>query len=334
MAMKALILAPFSPTVLERLRKSLGIVYESWLETRRLLSSEEFIDRIEGQDIGIVVVEADFLSREVFQKARKLKLVGACRGDVTHVDVEAATEHGVLVINTPARNAIAVAELTLGLMLALVRNIPVAHKMVSSGGWVDPMAPYLSLRGAELAGKTIGIIGFGAIGQRVAKRLSAFEASILVYDPHVDPERIKELGTQPLELDALMEQSDLVTLHCSTVPETMGLINAQRIALMKPTAYLVNTASAYVVDNQAVAQALEERRIAGAAFDVYQTWPVRPEDPLLKLDNVVLTPHIGGATEETVVRHSQMIGDDIERFLKGQRPENMANPQVWEKGVR
>lgn len=332
--MKALILAPFWPTVLERLRKSLDVIYESWLETRSLLSSEEFIDRIQGQDIEIVVIEADFLSREVFQKARKLKLVGACRGDVTHVDMAAATEHDVLVINTPARNATAVAELTVGLTLALVRNIPAAHQMVSSGGWVDPMAPYLSLRGTEVARKTIGIVGFGAIGQRVARRLSAFETSILVYDPHVAPERIKKLGAQPLELDALMQQSDLVTLHCSSAPETTGLISAQRIALMKPTAYLVNTASAYVVDNQALAQALKERRIAGAAFDVYQTWPVKPEDPLLKLDNVILTPHIGGATEETVVRHSQMIADDIERFLAGQRPQNMLNPQVWEKGVR
>jgi len=332
--MKALILAPFCPSVLERLRQSLEVIYESWLETRRLLSSEEFIDRIQGQDIGIIVVEADFLFREVFQKAGKLKLVGACRGDVTHVDIEAATEHGVLVINTPARNATAVAELTVGLMLALARHIPVAHQMVSSGGWVDPMAPYLSLRGTELAGKTIGIVGFGAIGQRVAKRLSAFEISILVYDPYVDPERIKEMGAKPLGLDTLIEQSDFITLHCSTVPETVGLISAQRIALMKPSAYLVNTASAYVVDEEALAQALRERRIAGAAFDVYQTWPVQPEDPLLKLDNVVLTPHIGGATEETVARHSQMIAEDIERFLKGQRPKNMLNPQVWEKVVR
>jgi len=332
--MKALILAPFCPSVLERLRQSLEVIYESWLETRRLLSSEELIDRIQGQDIGIIVVEADFLFREVFQKAGKLKLVGACRGDVTHVDIEAATEHGVLVINTPARNATAVAELTVGLMLALARNIPVAHQMVSSGGWVDPMAPYLSLRGTELAGKTIGIVGFGAIGQRVAKRLSAFEISILVYDPYVDPERIKEMGAKPLGLDTLIEQSDFITLHCSTVPETVGLISAQRIALMKPSAYLVNTASAYVVDEEALAQALRERRIAGAAFDVYQTWPVQPEDPLLKLDNVVLTPHIGGATEETVARHSQMIAEYIERFLKGQRPKNMLNPQVWEKVVR
>lgn len=332
--MKALILAPFCPSVLERLRQSLEVIYESWTDTRRLVPAEELIDRIQGQDIEILVVEADFVFREVFERARKLKFVGACRGNVTHVDIEAATEHGVPVVNTPARNAIAVAELAVGLMLALVRNIPAAHQLVSSGGWVDPTAPYFSLRGTELSGKTIGIVGFGAIGQQVAKRLSAFETSILVYDPYVAPEKIKGVGARPLELDELIQQSDFVTIHCPTVPETMGLISAQRIALMKPTAYLVNTASAAIVDREAIAKALREGRIAGAAFDVYETWPVQPEDPLLKLDNVILTPHIGGATDETVVRHSLMMAEDIERFLRGQRPKNMLNPQVWEKVVR
>jgi len=332
--MKALILAPFSPSVLERLRQSLEVIYESWMDTRRLLPPGELIDRIQGQDIEIVVVEADFVFREVFEKAKKLKLVGACRGNVTHVDIEAATEHGVLVINTPARNAIAVAELTVGLMLTLARNIPAAHRMVSSGGWLDPTAPYFWLRGTELTGKTIGIVGFGAIGQQVAKRLSAFETSILVHDPYVDPGEIKVAGARPLALDELVEQSDFVTLHCPALPETIGLISAQRIALMKPTAYLVNTASADIVDREAIVRALREGHIAGAAFDVYETWPVQSDDPLLKLDNVILTPHIGGATDETVVRHSQMMADDIERFLRGQRPKNMLNPQVWGKFVR
>jgi D-3-phosphoglycerate dehydrogenase len=304
------------------------------MDTRRLVPPEELIDRIQGQDIEIVVVEADFVFREVFERAKKLKLVGACRGNANHVDIEAATENGVLVVNTPARNAIAVAELTVGLMLALIRNIPAAHQMVSSGGWVDPTAAYFLLRGTELARKTIGIVGFGAIGQQVAKRLSGFEASILVYDPYVDPKEIKRAGARPLELDELVEQSDFVTLHCPALPETIGLISAQRIALMKPTAYLVNTASAAIVDKEAIVHALREGHIAGAAFDVYETWPAQPEDPLLKLDNVILTPHIGGATDETVVRHSQMMADDIERFLRGQRPKNVLNPQVWEKVVR
>ncbi len=329
--MKALILAPFSPSVLKRLGQSLEVIYESWMDTRRLVPAAELIDRIQGQDIEIVIIEADFIFREVFERGRKLKLVGACRGNVTHVDIEAATEHCVLVVNTPARNATAVAELTVGLMLALVRNIPKAHQMVSSGAWVDPTVCYSLFRGTELAGKTIGIVGFGAIGQQVTKRLSAFDASILVYDPYVNNEEIKRVGASPTGLDELVAQSDFVTLHCPTIPETMGLINAQRIASMKPTAYLLNTAGSTVVDQGAIVQALREGHIAGAAFDVYETWPVKPDNPLLKLDNVILTPHIGGSTEETVERHSRMIADDIERFLNRERPENLLNPQVWNR---
>ncbi|MCK5654090.1 MAG: 2-hydroxyacid dehydrogenase [Dehalococcoidia bacterium] len=332
--MKALILAPFCPSVLERLRQSLEVIYESWMDTRRLVPAEELIDRIQAQDIEIVVIEADFVFREVFEMGRKLKLVGACRGNVTHVDIEAATEHGVLVVNTPARNATAVAELTVGLILALIRNIPAAHQMVSSGGWVDPTVCYSSFRGTELSGKTIGIVGFGAIGQQVARMLSAFETALVVYDPYVNPEEIKGVGARSLGLDDLVAQSDFVTLHCPSIPDTIGVISAQIIASMKPTAYFVNTAGAAIVDRDAIVQALKERHIAGAAFDVYETWPVQPDNPLLKLDNVILTPHIGGSTDETVERHSRMIADDIERFLRGERPKNLLNPQAWGKVVR
>ena len=332
--MKALILAPFWSAALERLGKKLDVTYESWMDTSKLLSAEEFIERIQGEGIEIIVVEADFITREVFEKATKLKFVGVCRADVVYVDVKAATERGVLVVNTPARNATAVAELTLGLMLALMRNIPRAHQMVSSGKWVDPAVAYFSMRGAELGGKTVGIVGFGAIGRQVAKRVSAFDATVLAYDPFVEPNKIKEAGAKPVELNKLMKESDIITLHCSTAPEAMGLISAQRIAMMKPTAYLINAANAFVIDNEAIIKALQDRRIAGAAFDVFETWPVRPDSPLLKMDNVVLTPHIGGATDETIVRHSQMMADDIDRFLKGRRPKNLLNPQAWGKGAR
>jgi D-3-phosphoglycerate dehydrogenase len=205
--------------------------------------------------------------------------------------------------------------------------------MVSSGAWVDPTVAYFSMRGNELNGKTVGIVGFGAIGRRVAKILQAFDASILVYDPFLDPNKIKEAGARPVELDELMKKSDIITLHTSTTPEAMGLIGAERIALMKPAAYLINAANAFVIDNEAVIKALKERRIAGAAFDVFETWPVRPDSPLLKMDNVVLTPHIGGATAETVVHYSEMMVDDIERFLRGERPKNLLNPQVWGKSA-
>ena len=164
--------------------------------------------------------------------------------------------------------------------------------------------------------------------------LSAFETALVVYDPYVNPEEIKGVGARSLGLDDLVAQSDFVTLHCPSIPDTIGVISAQIIASMKPTAYFVNTAGAAIVDRDAIVQALKERHIAGAAFDVYETWPVQPDNPLLKLDNVILTPHIGGSTDETVERHSRMIADDIERFLRGERPKNLLNPQAWGKVVR
>lgn len=327
--MKALILAPFSENQLERLKKNLEVVYENWMETKRLVSADEMVDRIQNQDIGIVVVEADFILRDVFERADKLKLVAACRGTVTQVDVAAATEHGVVVLNTPGRNAISVAELTVGLMLSLVRKIPEAHRMVSSGSYTDPITPYILLRGTELAGKTVGIVGFGAIGQQVAKRLTTFDTSLIVYDPYIDPLEIKMIGAKPVELEELVAQSDLITLHCPAIPQTKGMIGAELIAKMKPTAYLVNLTSAGVVDRTAIISALKEGKIAGAAFDVFDTLTVPPDHPFLGLDNVILTPHIGGATYETIERHSRMIADDIESFVKGERPKNMLNPEVW-----
>jgi len=331
--MKALILSPFDPSVLKTLRQILDVTYESWMDTKRLLSPQEFVERIQGEGMEMIVVEADFLPREVFRNAPNLKFVGVCRADVLHVDIAAATEYGVPVVNTPARNAIAVAELTIGLMLSLARKIPTTHQMVRSGDWVDPTAAYFSMRGSELWEKVIGIVGFGAIGRQVAKRLMAFESRVIAYDPHVEPDQIRSAQVVPTELDQLMEQSDIVTLHCSTTQETVGLIGAEQIALMKPSAYFINAASAYVVDQESLVQALREHRIAGGAFDVYQNWPVKADDPLLKLDNVVLTPHIGGATAETILRHSQMVAGDMESFLRGERPEHLVNPQIWKEGV-
>jgi len=327
---RALVLAPFHPQALEKLQSLVAVTYESWMDTRRLLSPEELVARIEGEGLQIVVVEADFIFEEVFQNTEKLRFVGVCRNAVNNVDVAAATEHGVLVVNTPARNAIAVAELTIGLMLALARRLPAAHSLVKEGRWLDPVAPYISWRGTELAGKVAGIVGFGAIGAEVAKRLRAFDMEILVYDPYVASAKVAKAGARPVALPALMRAADFVTIHCPLTPETTGLIGAEEIALMKPTAYLINTASWEVVEEKALYQALIQGGIAGAAFDTFETHPVSPQSPFLKLDNVVLTPHLGGATDGTVARYSWMMVEDIERFLKGKRPKNLVNPEAWQ----
>ncbi len=329
--MNALILVPFHPQALERLRSRVGVTHESWMETRRLLSPEELIERIQKDDFQIVVIEADFIFDEVFENAGKLRFVGVCRAAVNSVDVdiEAATRQGVLVVNTPARNAVSVAELTIGLILSLARRIPAAHTLVQSGNWNDPVEPYISLRGIELAGKTVGIVGFGAIGSQVAKRLASFDMKFLAYDPYVSPEKIASAGAIAVDLPALMKESDFVTIHCSASPETSRLIDAEQIKLMKPTAYMVNTAGWDIVTEKPLLEALQQRRIAGAAFDIFQTHPVSPDSPFLKLDNVVLTPHIGGATDGTVTRYSMTMVEDIERFLDGKRPRNLVNPEAW-----
>lgn len=326
-ATNALILAPFDAYELNRLREKVEVAYESWMETRRLLSPEELIDRIQKEDLQILVIEADFIFEDVLSRDR-LRFIGVCRANTNHVDLDAATAHGCLVVNTPGRNAVSVAELAIGLMLSLARRIPVTHSMVKSGGWTDPVEPYISLRGIELAGKTAGIIGFGAIGSEVARRLAAFDMGVLVYDPYV---KALSHGARAVDLQTLMRESDFITIHCTASAETSGLIGAAQLALMKPTVYLINTAGWEIVDEKPLLAALQERRIAGAAFDIYQTHPLSLESPLLKLDNVVLTPHIGGATDGTVARYSRMIVDDVERFLDGKRPRNLVNPEAWRK---
>lgn len=331
--LKALVLAPFDAGSLESLRSRVEVIYESWMETRKLLAPEELLERIEKENIAILVIEADFVFEDVFDNTEKLRLIGVCRNAVDHVDIEAATRHGVLIVNTPARNAVSVAELTIGLMLSLARRIPQADKLVRSGEWDDPVGPYISLRGMELADKVVGIIGFGAVGAEVAKRLKAFDMQVLVYDPYVESEKVSRVGAEKVDLPRLMGESDFITLHCTASTRTAGLVGSNEISLMKSTASIINTAGWDIVDEEALLDALQTRRIAGAAFDIYQTHPVPSDSPLLKLENVVLTPHIGGATNGTVKRYSRMIVDDVERFLDGRRPLNLVNPQAWKKNA-
>ena len=325
----ALILAPFSQQHLDRLRQSLEVTHESWLETRRIYDPDELAGRLTKEGTAILVIESDFVFEEVFEQADSLKFVGICRSATNHVDVDAATRHGVVVVNTPARNAEAVAEHALGLMLALARRIPQTHQYVGEGRWQDPVEPYISMRGVELAGRTLGLVGLGAIGKRVAEIGSALRMKVLAHDPYV--KRALRRVTL-VDLDKLMAESDFVSVHVPLTPETEGLLNAPLLAVMKPSAYVVNVSDASVVDQEALAEALASGRIAGAALDVFETHPISPHNPLLALDNVVLTPHLGGATEETVERHSRMMTDDILRFLDGQRPVHLVNPEAWKRG--
>ena len=329
--MRALILAPFGHRHLATLRQHLDVTYESWLDTRLLTDPDQLGLRLREEETDILVVESDFVFEEVFERAEGLKLVGVCRNSTHQIDVEAATHHGVLVVNTPGRNARAVAEHVLGLMLALARRIPEAHQYVRDKRWRNPAEPYITMRGVELAGRTLGIIGLGAIGATLAEIGSGLGMKVVAHDPYVThpPD-----GIRLLELDALMSSSDFVCVHVPASSETEGLIDARRLNLMGANAYLVNASDPSVVDQAALVEALRQRHIKGAACDVFDSHPVSPANPLLALDNVVLSPHLGGATEETIERHSRMITDDILSFSKGRKPRHLVNQEAWQRRGR
>ena len=324
--MRTLILAPFDPAQLDRLRAAMPVEYESWLDTRSLAHPEELAARIRASGVSILVVEADFVFEETMADAPALRLVGICRASTNQVDLEAATRHGVAVVNAPARNARAVAELSLGLMFALARRIPRAHTYVASGQWKNPVEPYASMRGAEMLGSSVGIIGLGAIGGELARICVALGMDVTAHDPFVSN---PPPGVRMTSLECLASNSDFISVHLPATPATTGMIGAGVISRMKRSAFLVSCSDPSVIDRASLVNALESRRIAGAAFDVFDTHPIAPDNPLLGLDNVILTPHIGGATAETIQRHSRMIADDIFRFVRGERPVNLVNPEVW-----
>ncbi len=312
---------------MQRLSGRLDVEYESWMETGRLHDPEELAGKLNRLGASVLVVELDFVFEEVFEAVPTLKFVGVCRAATNHVDIEAATAKGVAVVNTPTRNARAVAEHALGLMLGLSRRITEGHEYIKAGRWVNPVGPYVELRGVELAGRTLGVVGLGAIGRQLAEMAGALGMRCIAYDPYVDD---PVAGVEFRDLDSLLAGSDFVSIHAPLTVETEGMIDSRRLVLMKPTAYLLNLSDARIVDRDDLVTSLKGRMIAGAALDVFESHPIAPDHPLLGLDNVVLTPHLGGATEETIERYSKMMADDIVRFLDGERPLNLVNSDVWE----
>ena len=331
--MKALITASFTPAGLARLARHMEVVHEDWRERQRIyFDGSEFAARINDAGADVVVVEADLVHDEVLDHAR-LRLIGCCRGDPINIGVARATELGIPVLSAPGRNADAVADLTLGFMLALARHIYTVNWLLKSGQMTfkttgDYLSVYGRYGGFELGGITVGVVGFGAIGRRVVQRLRAFGSRVLVYDPFVAPEAIRAAGAEPAELDAVVQGADLLTLHCPDTPENYGLISAARIQSMKRGAYFLNLARAAIVDDEALYAALRDGHLAGAALDVFTDEPVRPENRYVQLPNVLVAPHLGGATRDVVQHQTDLIVDGIEAWLRGERPQHIVNPSV------
>jgi D-3-phosphoglycerate dehydrogenase len=330
--MKVLILAPFADEPLVELQNEMAVVVESWTSRQGgLLDPQELGRRLNDEQFEAVVVEADFLFSETFEAAPKLKFAGICRSATNQVDIEAATERGVVVVNTPGRNAPAVAELTLGLMLAASRRIVEGDRYMRSGRWTSPTGAYIEMRGSELSGRTLGIVGLGAIGRRVAELGNAFGMHVLAYDPFVRPADAEKAGATWCDLDLLLESVDYLTLHAPAPLDGEPLLDSDRLSRLKNGAILVNTAAAELVDQAAMIEALGNGRLAAAGLDIFSSHPIEPGSALLRMDNVALTPHIGGATDGAVSRHSAMMASDLIRFDNGERPVNLVNPEAWDR---
>jgi autoinducer 2 (AI-2) kinase len=331
--MRALITASFSPEGVRRLEHHMAVVHEDWrLRQAIYFDGAEFARRIADVGADVLIVEADLVHEEVLD-AVPLRLIGCCRGDPINIGLERATQLGIPVLFAPGRNADAVADLTLGFMLALARNIYTVNALLKSGqltftGTKDYLRAYTDYGGFELGGVTVGVIGFGAIGRRVVQRLRAFGTRVVVSDPFASPDAIRAAGAEALDLDALLASADIVTLHCPDTADNVGLIDAARIRSMKPGAYFLNLARAAVVDDDAMYAALQEGRLAGAALDVFADEPVRPDNRYVQLPNVLVSPHLGGATRDVVRHQSDLIVAGVEAWLAGRRPLHLANPDV------
>lgn len=333
--MKALVTASFTPEGLDRLRRHADVVYEPWHETHAILRFEELADKVVQVGADVLLVEVDLVHGEVFDRC-KLTLIGACRADPLTVSVERATELGIPVLYTPGRNADAVAELAVSFMLLLARNtlrvIGTLRSQTESAS--DPkeyMARYEKMRGFELGCATVGLVGLGAVARAVARRLTGFGTRILAYDPYAPEDAFAAAGATRLDLDELLATADFVSIHCPVTDETRGLLDARRLARMRRSAYLINTARPDVIDEDALYQALVSGSIAGAALDLLREEPISPTNRFLALDNALVTPHIGGASHDVVRHQTDILMDDVDRWFRGDRPRFLANPAVWDR---
>jgi len=276
---------------------------------------------------ALVSLLSDKIDAEVFDKAPKLKIVSQLAVGFDNIVIPEATKRGIYVTNTPEVLTDTTADFAWALLMALARRVVEADKYVRTGQWKVAWHPAM-LTGRDVFNTTIGIVGAGRIGYAVAKRAKGFNMNILFYDVIPRPEMEKELDAKKVDLDTLLRESDFVSIHVPLMKETHHLINAEKLRLMKKTAYLINNSRGPVIDEKALYDALKEGKIAGAGLDVFEQEPTPLDNPLLKLDSVVVAPHISSASLETRSKMSEMVADNLVSFFEGRKPPNLVNPDV------
>lgn len=339
---KLLLLAPLEAFALETIEQHYEVyLHERWAD--QAIAEDDLIAMLEEHRPLVLVLEAQPLTEKVLTRAVPfLKGIASVRTTPANIDLDCCRRLGIKVSTSPGRNAMAVVEMAIGLMLCCARMIPQAYMAVKSnactlepgtprneGGkdviWHHPaITPpaYIRYRGIELSGKTLGLVGFGAIARMLVPVVKGFSMRVLVCDPYVSDEAASGAGVEKRELDALLAESDFVSLHAKVTPETVDMMNMDKFRRMKKTAYLINTARGALVRERDLYAALKERLFAGAALDVFESEPLYRDCPLLELDNLIVTPHIGGATADVVRHQSKMVAANAVAFVKGEAMPN------------
>jgi D-3-phosphoglycerate dehydrogenase / 2-oxoglutarate reductase len=318
---RALVTAPLRGEGFGKLRRLADVVYDPWIDHTplRIYTAEQLADRLSSEAADIVVVETDSVRGPVLELG--LRAIAATRGDPNNVDIPGATAAGIPVLHTPGRNADAVAEMTLTLLFATTRHVLTADADVRAGDvFRDGSIPYQRFRAWEVAGRTAGLVGLGAVGRAVKWRLAGLGVRVIACDPYNDDAQHS--------LDELLAEADIVSLHAPVTETTAGMIGATQFAAMRDGAVFLNTARAQLHDTDALVDALGSGKVAAAGLDHFVGEWLPPDHPLATMPNVVLTPHIGGATWNTEARQAQMVADDLEALLSGNTPAHIVNPEV------
>ncbi|MCU1453220.1 MAG: serA2 [Acidimicrobiales bacterium] len=317
--------APLRGPGLDALRELGTLICDPWIDQRplRIYNAEQLAERAAAEGATVLICEADECKGPVFDLP--LFAIGSTRGDPTNVDVPGATERGIPVLRAPGRNADGVAELAVAMLFAVTRHLLQADRDVRQGRiFADGTIPYQRMRGWQLAGRTVGLVGLGAVGRAAKWRFEGLGMRVIAADPF-SPDATHDL-------DDLLAEADVVSMHAAVTPETLRLMSAERFARMRPGAVYVNTARAGLHDLDALVAALQSGHVSAAALDHFDGESIAVDHPLTSMDNVLLAPHIGGATYDTETTHTTQMADGLAALLRGESPANLANPEVRAHG--
>ncbi|MEA2054170.1 MAG: hydroxyacid dehydrogenase [Candidatus Thermoplasmatota archaeon] len=309
--MKILVTDPIADEAMDMLKKNHEVVFKN-------ITGEELANEIAPYH-ALMVRSGTKVIRKAIENAENMIVIGRAGIGVDNIDVEAATKKGIKVVNSPTGATCSVAELTIAHMLSLARHIPKADRTMRAGEWAKKR-----LKGIELNGKTLGLIGSGNIAREIAKIAKCFGMNLLVYSPHCTKEKAESMGAKLAGTKELLSNSDFISLHLPRTKESYHMINKDAFSLMKPSAYLINCARGGIVDENALYLALKEKKIAGAALDVYEKEPAQ-NLPLFELDNIAFTPHLGASTKEGQVRAGTICAEQILKVLDGKEPDFWVN---------